>query len=96
MSANILVYNPVASPSDTPAAPRRKLESLRGKVVGFIDNAKPNFEYLVDDLAELLVSKYGVAKVIKHRKIRAGIPVSNMVMQELSKQCDAVIAGSGD
>ena len=50
------------------------LESLRGCVVGFIDNAKPNFRDLVDDLAELLVSKYGVRKTIKLRKRAASVP----------------------
>ena len=28
------------------------LAGLAGKVVGFIDNAKPNFNHLVDDLAD--------------------------------------------
>ena len=46
----------------------KPLETLQGKVVGFIDNSKPNFNYLVDDLAELLSRSYGVARVVKHRK----------------------------
>ena len=75
---------------------RKALDRLNGKVIGFIDNAKPNFNYLVDDLAEQLVSKYGAAAVIKRRKVRAGIPVPQPIMQELSQQCDAVITGSGD
>ena len=54
MSATIQVYNPIAAASEGTAASGRKLESLRGKVIGFIDNAKPNFNFLVDDLAQLL------------------------------------------
>jgi len=28
---------------------------LRGKTIGFIDNTKPNFDVLADEMAELLV-----------------------------------------
>jgi hypothetical protein len=72
------------------------LESLRGRVVGVIDNAKPNFNALVDDLAELLVAKYGVRKVIKRRKRAASVPAPEAVIAELAESCDLVITGSGD
>jgi len=29
------------------------VDTLKGKVVGFIDNAKPNFNHLADDIGEL-------------------------------------------
>ncbi len=72
------------------------LESLRGRVVGFIDNAKPNFNDLVDDLGELLVSRYGVREVIKRRKRAASVPAAEAVINELAGACDLVITGSGD
>ena len=95
MSASIQIYDPVASASEVQAASRRKLESLRGKVVGFIDNAKPNFNFLVDDLAQLLVERHGVARVLKHRK-PGQVPVTQSVLEEFAAECDAVITGSGD
>jgi hypothetical protein len=88
-----------------PTAPRREpddiaakavLAGLAGKVVGFIDNAKPNFDLLAQDLAELLTSKYGVARVVTHRKSSASVPAKPEVIDELSKECDVVITGSGD
>jgi hypothetical protein len=75
---------------------RLTLESLRDRVVGFVDNAKPNFNDLVDDLAELLVAKYGVRKVIKRRKRAASVPAPEAVINELAESCDLVITGSGD
>ena len=72
------------------------LESLRDRVVGFIDNAKPNFSVLVDDLEELLISKYKVRKVIKRRKRAASVPAPAAVIAELAESCDLVITGSGD
>ena len=87
-----------------PAAPAREqrrarvtgLQSLQGKVVGFIDNAKPNFNHLADDIGELLVTRYGVAAVVKHRKRAASMPASAEVMQDVKEKCDLVITGSGD
>ncbi len=74
----------------------RPLATLHGKVVGFIDNSKPNFNVLADDLGELLMSKYGVARVIRHRKRTASVPAPGEVFADVKKQCDLVITGSGD
>jgi hypothetical protein len=91
----IVVYEPVAPVADASSKSGARFESLEGKVVGFIDNAKPNFNHLVDDLAELLKSRYGVADVVKHRK--AGqVPVAEDVLQDMVQRCDAVVTGSGD
>lgn len=92
----VLLYDPTATRQADPAEAGRKLETLAGKVIGFIDNAKPNFNHLVDDLAELLVADYGVRQVIKRRKQSASIPAPAEVVRELADQCDLVIAGSGD
>lgn len=91
----MLVFDPVA-PQNGPDHRRQAVDGLAGKVVGFIDNAKLNFNYLVDDLAELLISKYHVASVVKRRKVSAAIPAPDRVMQEIVDQCDVVITGSGD
>jgi hypothetical protein len=74
----------------------RPLDSLQGRVVGFIDNSKPNFNFLADDLGELLMSKYGVARVVRHRKPTASVSASSVVFADVRKQCDLVITGSGD
>lgn len=95
MAGTMLVFDPAASWQDKAQQLHPTLDGLAGKVVGFIDNAKPNFNHLVDDLAELLVGTYGVASVVKRRK-PGQVPVSDEVLKELSERCDAVITGSGD
>ena len=92
----VLLYDPTAPRRNEAAAVGGKVDTLAGKVVGFIDNAKPNFNHLVDDLAELLVANYGVKSVIKRRKRSASVPAPEEVVRELVDQCDVVIAGSGD
>ena len=72
------------------------LDGLAGKVVGFIDNTKPNFNHLVDDLADVLIRQYGVRAVIKRGKRLQSIPAPEAVIGELAAACDLVIAGSGD
>lgn len=92
----VLLYDPTAPRHTGPHPERRALATLAGKVVGFIDNAKPNFDHLVDDLARLLSEKYGVSRVIKRRKASASIPAAGEVVNELAAECDLVITGSGD
>ena len=95
MPISILI-DPTATGLQLARQSRRSLYALTGKTVGFIDNSKPNFNHLVDDLAELLVSKYGVSKIIKRRKRVQAVPASEEVVKELAEQCDLVITGSGD
>ncbi len=99
MTASIILYDPTAPRAKVPAtvaAAKPTLETLAGKVVGFIDNAKPNFNHLADDIGELLMSKYGVKQVLKRRKRAASVPAPDAVYKEYAEQCDLVITGSGD
>ncbi len=91
----------VAISPEAPAMERReqqrlRVDTLKGKVVGFIDNAKPNFNHLVEDLAELLKSQHGVKDVVYRRKRAASIPAPVSYIDELAGVCDVVITGSGD
>ena len=94
---SVMLYDPTApAPEMTAPNPARGVDQLAGKVVGFIDNAKPNFNYLVDDLAEALIARHGVAAVVKRRKTSASVPAPEDIVSELAERCDVVITGSGD
>lgn len=92
----MLVYDPTAPAFKRPEPAAPTLDSLAGKVVGFIDNAKPNFNLLVDDLAELLTERYGVKAVLKRGKRGASMPAPPAIVDEVAGNCDLVITGSGD
>ena len=96
MTATVLLFDPTAPRREGAQQVRRALDGLAGSVVGFIDNAKPNFDHLVDDLADLLVSRHGVRQVIKRRKRAASVAAPEAMYDELAGQCDLVITGSGD
>ena len=93
---NTVILDPTAPSGAGAQRPWRALDSLRGKVVAVIDNSKPNFNHLADDLAALLVSRHGVARVVRHRKRAASVPALESVYADIEANCDLVITGSGD
>ena len=96
MESSMMICNPRAPLSRGAGNMPKALDGLAGKVVGFIDNTKPNFNHLVDDLAEVLLRDYGVHSVIKRGKRLQSIPAPGEVLDELADVCDLVITGSGD
>ena len=69
---------------------------LRGKVVGILDNSKPNADKLAERLAELLKEHYGVAGVVSRRKLTAQQGAPKQTLDELAAQADFVLSGLGD
>ena len=96
MAGTVTLYDPTAPRREDGGRQVRTMAGLKGSVVGFIDNAKPNFNHLVDDLADLLVNRYGVRTVMKRRKRSASVPAPEEMLREVTGQCDLVITGSGD
>jgi len=98
MSSVQLVYDPTAPTQHAAGGltARQLRHGLRGAVVGFIDNAKPNFEHLVAGLAEILPAQYGVARILTRRKRGAAMPAPGDYIDALAAECDLVITGSGD
>ena len=94
--ARIRVMSPVGEVKQERMALPPLPEDLTGRVVGFIDNTKHNFDRLADGLGALLQERYGVRAVIHRRKANASTPASPELIAELSKECDVVFAGSGD
>jgi len=93
----VTLFDPTAPAEESGAeSARTGVAGLSGAVIGFIDNAKPNFDYLVDDVAELLVKRHGARGTVKRRKPSASVPARPEVLDGLARECDLVIAGSGD
>ena len=96
MSDHMLVYDPVAPCLTQARESRRTLDTLAGKTIGFVDNAKPNFNHLVGELSRFLVEKHGVKSVVTHRKRSASEGCPETDLATLVEQADAIITGSGD
>jgi hypothetical protein len=96
MTQTVMLFDPTAARAAIGTDLQRALPGLAGKVVGFIDNTKPNFNHLAADMSELLVSKYGVKRVVTHQKRNASVAAADDVITAFAGACDLVIAGSGD
>lgn len=96
MPAQISVFDPTAPFRTEGLQPRIMPASLAGKTVGFIDNTKPNFSLIADDMAEILQQEHGVAGIVRHRKRMASVPAPDAAMADVVERCDLVITGSGD
>ena len=96
MSAKCIVIDPTATLEPHAEVGSRRLDSLQGKVVGFIDNAKPNFDHLAAAIGTLLTERHGAARVVTHRKRSASLPAAAESLEQLTAECDLVNTGSGD
>ena len=76
------------------AVPR--FADLSGKVVGLLDNSKPNADKLGERFAELLRERLDVAKVVRRRKITAQQGAPKEYLDELAAQTDFILSGLGD
>ena len=71
-------------------------ESLKGRTVGLVDNGKQNAGAFVAQLAEELVSRYGVAEVVVRKKPIATVEAPAELLRELAEKADVVMIGVGD
>jgi len=75
-----------------PIAPRPL--SLDGKVLGLLNNAKPNADVLQERVAELLEARFAIKGRVWKRKPGASLPAEGL--DDFSRACDVVINASGD
>lgn len=94
--AMIQVLDPTGVNKAVRLHPSARFDTLNGKVLGVLDNGKPNFNLLLDRLQEVLGQRYQFAQVIRRTKptVMAGAPPE--IIQELAEKCDLVINGLGD
>ena len=93
MTFRVLDPTPEKAPSRGQRAPR--LDTLRGKTVGFISNGKEGTKGFFHHLDRLLREQYGVAKVVSRTKTNYSAPADREIVAEI-RQWDAVISGIGD
>jgi hypothetical protein len=91
----IKVFDPTAASSVKGSALAPRLSSLRGKVVGVLDNGKANAGVLMLAIADQLKQEHGVRDVVVRTKPVAG-PASPETVKILTEQTDLVLVGSAD
>ena len=91
-----MLVDPTTQPIAASFSGAPRLRDLRGKRVGLIDDSKPNGKELLEELAELLKSRYGVADIMYHRKPSASKPADPDAVSRMGESCDYAIVAIGD
>ena len=91
-----LLVNPTTQAIVAPFDGAPRLPSLAGTKLGIIDDSKKNADVLLEELVELLRTRYEISDVKWHRKPSASKPADPAAIRELAESCDAVIVAVGD
>lgn len=96
MLIKVLIPTGVAPNVKFKISPR--IANLNGRIIGFLDNGKPNFNIFVARLEELLRQDSNLVEVVHMKKGHLGavFPLAENRMEELAAKCDAVICGMCD
>lgn len=81
-------------PTDDTLAPRPA--SLRGLTIGLLDNTKVNATHLLQEIGDVLTSRYGVAETRMYTKDYFGTPVKDELLRKVAEECAVVVTAVGD
>ena len=91
--------DPILDPRGTVRVEARPLaervDSLEGKTIGFLDNAKTNADHFLDEVARIFEAEFGVEETLHRRKSNTAIP-ADAIATYLDEECDAVVNAYGD
>jgi len=94
MSSKIKLLVPEGRARTTPISPAPRLGELKGKVIGFLHNGKPNADILLSRLASLMRKKYDLLEARSRSKPRVSEPADSV--EEMAKECQGVVNALGD
>lgn len=90
------VLNPVGIADIKPVMPAPRLNTLEGKKIGMIWNAKPGGEYLLDEVEKLLSAKYKGITFVRMQS-EQGMSAEEMIaVLKGAPPVDAVVHSVGD
>ncbi len=91
-----VLVNPTTEAIVAPFDGAPRLPSLAGTRLGVIDDSKRNADALLEELVEVLRTRYEISEVKWHRKPSASRPADPAAIKELVENCDSVIIAIGD
>jgi hypothetical protein len=89
----VKLVNPVGQRGVERATLARRLETLSGKSIGFIDNIKPNAGLFIQYIEEMMRADY--AGVQTHT-VRKNFTSSKLIAHELDGKVEALVNAWGD
>lgn len=89
----IRIVNPVGQRAVERMALARRLETLNGKSIGFIDNIKPNAGLFIHTIEEMMRTDYSG---IQTHTVRKDFTSSKLIANELEGKVQALVNAWGD
>ena len=91
----VLVFDPTGTVASTAMRLAERKASLAGTVLGVVDNGMPGVENVLRRLADRLVTDCGFSRVAWRKKPSMSSPAPREVLDELIRDCSAVLVGAG-
>jgi hypothetical protein len=91
----LVVLDPTVGEERRSLAPAARLESVRGRRVGFMSNGKPMADIFLTHLGQLLESRYGIEWELVTKPDPSRIAPRDL-LDSLSAKSHAIITGVGD
>ena len=95
-TGTIEILDPTAEDVPEELSLSDSLPDLNGRVVGLLENRKYHADAFLGELKEVLLKKYGAAKVVYATKFPYSAPCADDTIQSLSDGCDVVIHAIAD
>ena len=95
-NSTIQILDPRAEDVPEEVGLNTNLPSLKGKVVGLLENRKYHADAFLQELKEVLVQDYGAQKVVYATKFSYSAPCAGETLDTLAEECDVVIHGVAD
>ena len=89
----IKLVNPVGERAVARGTLARRLDTLNGKSIGFIDNIKPNANLFIQYIEEMMRAEY---KDIETHAVRKNFTSSKLIAHELEGRVQALVNAWGD
>ncbi len=93
MTNTIRIVNPVGSRAVERMALARRLDTLNGKSIGFIDNIKPNAGLFIQAIEEMMRADYSG---LQTHTVRKNFTSSKLIANELEGKVQALVNAWGD
>ena len=93
------IYTDVISPAGIPRIPDEALkprpETLKGMVLGVLENNKEFSDWVLDRVRDRLRTSFEITEVVQRRKHHLAQLASPEILEELNARCDVVLVGVG-
>ncbi|MBI2872658.1 MAG: hypothetical protein HYY00_05660 [Chloroflexi bacterium] len=96
-TSTVLLLDPSAEDEIEQLRLAPRLASLKGTVIGLVDNGKRNSDVFLETVGRLLMDQYGVKMAVPARKAKgANSPAASELLDSMAGGCDAVVHAIAD